>query len=288
VDVPLTLTANNGQCSKSLATTVSCNNVTCGNGQHDAGELCDLSAGDVVCSPSCTPIECGNGLVEAPFEQCDPVPADPANCTSGCQIRHACGDGFLSAGEQCDGTLFPPGTPAGATCDATCQVHFFIESPCGDAIKGSSEVCDPRFTVNDCGRDCGHITSAACLACDQATECVDFVDCFQLSGSAAVGTPAAGIPKANLCNEVLDCVRDSGCASGGNAPIKCYCGTANATDCQNGLANGVCKAELERGLETVAFGQISQRLKNVAYGGGIAMARIDCEQTVCKSECGLN
>jgi len=82
-------------------------------------------------------------------------------------------------------------------------------------------------------------------------------------------------------------VRDSGCASGGNAPIKCYCGTANATDCQNGLANGACKAELERGLEASTFTQISQRLKNVAYGGGIAMARIDCEQAVCLDECGL-
>jgi hypothetical protein len=91
-----------------------------------------------------------------------------------------------------------------------------------------------------------------------------------------------------MCNEVLDCVRDSGCATGGNAPVKCYCGTANATDCQNGLANGACKAELERGLETVTFGQITQRLKNVSFGGGIAMARIDCEQTVCKTECGLN
>jgi len=162
------------------------------------------------------------------------------------------------------------------------------ENFCGDGIKGPLEVCEPKLTVNDCGRDCRTITSPACLACDLATDCVDFVDCFQLSCNGAVGTPGAGIPKANMCNEVLDCVRDSGCASGGNAPIKCYCGTANTTDCSNGLANGACKAEIERGLETTVFGQISQRLKSPQFGGGIAMARIDCEQTVCKTPCGLN
>jgi len=288
VDVPLTITASNGQCVKSLSTTISCNNVLCGNGAKDPGEQCDASAGDANCKSDCTLAVCGNGIVETPFEACD-APADLGNCTATCTVRpKVCGDTFITGDEQCDGTNIPASAPVGSTCSATCTLNTPQVVACGDGAVTGDEVCDPKLTVNNCGRDCKSITSAACLACDQATDCVDFVDCFQLSGNAAAGSPAAGTPKANLCNEVLDCVRDSGCAAGGNGIIKCYCGTANVTDCQNGLANGACKVELERGLETVTFGQISQRLKSPQFGGGIAMARVDCEQQVCGAACGLN
>ncbi|MET0790994.1 MAG: hypothetical protein ABW061_05690 [Polyangiaceae bacterium] len=158
---------------------------------------------------------------------------------------------------------------------------------CGNNVKEAGELCDPKFTVNDCGSDCKTITSAECFACENSVNtCLDFVDCSQISGNAGAGTPAAGVPKANLCNEVLDCVRDSGCAAG-NGIIKCYCGTAGTNDCQNGLANGVCKTQIERGLETLTFAQIAQRIKNPQYGGGIAGARIDCDQQACKTECNL-
>ena len=159
---------------------------------------------------------------------------------------------------------------------------------CGNNVKDAGELCDPKFTVNNCGADCMAITSDACFACENSPDtCQDFVDCSQISGNAASGSPAAGVPKANLCNETLDCVRDSGCASGGNGIIKCYCGTANTNDCQNGLANGACKAQIERGLETTTFAQLTQRLKSPQFGGGIAMARVDCDQQACKTDCNL-
>ncbi len=159
---------------------------------------------------------------------------------------------------------------------------------CGNNIKEAGEVCDPKFTANDCGADCKNITSADCLACENGPEaCMDLVSCSTLSGNAAAG-PALGTPKANLCNEVLDCVRDSGCASNGNSLIHCYCGTANSTDCQVATsANGACKTQIERGLETTTFAQISMRLKMLQYGGGFALSRIDCDQQACKAECGL-
>ncbi len=287
-NVDVTLTAGNGECTKSITTQVSCNSLTCGNGQHDPGELCDLSAGDLSCTPTCKPIECGNGIVEF-GEQCDPVPADPANCTATCQIKPCeCGDGLLCAGEQCDGNLFPAGTPVGVTCSQSCQLNVVDQNFCGDGIKGPLEVCEPAFSANDCGKTCGHITSAACFNCenDPAT-CQDFVDCGSVSGNAAAGSPAAGTPKSNLCNETLDCVRKSGCAANGNGIIKCYCGTANTADCQTGGANGACKAQLERGLETTTFAQITQRLKSPQFGGGIAMARVDCDQQACQAPCDL-
>ncbi|MET0792634.1 MAG: hypothetical protein ABW061_14030 [Polyangiaceae bacterium] len=128
---------------------------------------------------------------------------------------------------------------------------------------------------------------AACFACENdPAKCKEFVACDSVAGEAAPGSPAAGTPKAKLCNEVLDCVRSSGCAAG-NGIIKCYCGTADAQQCQDGHANGVCKKQLERGLEATTFMQIARHLKDPKFGGGLAMARIDCDQQVCRAQCNL-
>jgi len=126
----VTLTASNGECTKSLSTKASCADPLCGNGFHDVGELCDGSAGDASCPPNCMPSVCGNGVVEVPAEQCDPIPADPDNCTATCQTRVAvCGDGFLSAGEQCDPNK-PSSVPCGATCSAACQLEVSTNPVC--------------------------------------------------------------------------------------------------------------------------------------------------------------
>ncbi|MET0791003.1 MAG: hypothetical protein ABW061_05735, partial [Polyangiaceae bacterium] len=222
--VDITLTANNGECIKAITTQVSCTSLTCGNGAHDPGEECDATAGDTQCLPTCKLAVCGNGNVETPVEACDPVPADLDNCTALCQLQPiVCGDGKLTSGEDCDGTKFKAGTPANATCTALCKIEIPETIVCGNNIKQAGELCDPVFTVNNCGSDCKEITSAACFACENTPDtCIDFVDCSQISGNAAVGTPGAGIPKANLCNETLDCIRDSKCAAGGNGLIKCY------------------------------------------------------------------
>ncbi len=130
-------------------------------------------------------------------------------------------------------------------------------------------------------------SAAACLACENnSTACQEFLDCTSVAGQAAKGSPAAGTPKSALCSEVLDCVRKSGCATS-NGIIKCYCGSADVQACQSGHANGACKAELERGLEATSFMDIARHLKNKEFGGGLAMARIDCDQQACRAACGL-
>ena len=61
-------------------------------------------------------------------------------------------------------------------------------------------------------------------------------------------TTPVGTSKAMLCNEVVDCVLTH-CAAGGFPTLSaCYCGTASQGDCNNGLGNGKCKAEIERAL----------------------------------------
>lgn len=45
--------------------------------------------------------------------------------------------------------------------------------------------------------------------------------------------------------------------------------------------------QIERSLETTSFAQIAGRICDVTFGGGLAMSRIDCDQTFCPQECGL-
>lgn len=295
-DVVATVTASNGECSKSLTTTVSCVNASCGNKVLDAGEACDPSIpagvpGFGPCLANCTLAVCGNGKVETPVEQCDLVPQNLGNCSATCQTVIAkCGDGLITTpAEACDGTHFPAGTPANSTCSATCdKITSPVVAVCNDGKLTPPEVCDVPFTVNNCGKSCNAITPTACFTCENDPgTCQDFVSCDIALGNAAAGSPAAGTPKAALCNEVLDCVRQTGCAANGNAPINCYCGTASGADCQAGLGNGLCKTQIERGLETTAFTSISARFKNTGFGGGVALARIDCDQNACKPQCGL-
>jgi hypothetical protein len=282
-NVVATLTANNGQCSKALTTTVSCASVTCGNGKLDPGEQCDptIPAGQPgfgPCPANCH-FTCGNGIVEAPAEQCDPVPPDPNNCTSTCQIRPAvCGDGFLENGEACD-----PSVPGTTNCNPDCTKN--VPAVCGDGIVEAGEVCDPVFTKNDCGSDCKSITSATCAACENTTppgahapNC-PATSCDNVTGVAAAG-PSAGVAKSNLCNEVLDCVRKSNCAQGGVSLFNCYCGAADPTTCLT-APKGACVTQLQAGLETTDFNTIQQRIGDVTFGGGKAMDRVNCDQQVC-------
>ena len=306
--VDVIVTANNGQCSKSLPTTVACKNLSCGNGVLDAGEECDpaIPSGPN-CLPNCTTPKCGNGVVDAPFETCDLVPANLGVCSATCQtVTASCGDGFINGSEQCDASANPPvpaSAPAGATCSATCTLNTPIV--CGDGVVQTGEVCDPGLTKNDCGRDCKTITSAACFACESAPDtcAASVLTCDTAAGGTTTATvtgksgadkatdpgavtTAVGAPKAPLCNEVLDCVRDSGCAANGNPALKsCYCGTASVSQCNSGLGNGPCKAELERALEATDFATVSQRVGNSLYGGGVAMKRIDCDQSFCDPVC---
>jgi len=307
--VDIIITADNGQCKKTLPTQVSCKSLSCGNGVLDAGEQCDPSIpGGPNCLPNCTPPVCGNGTVDAPFETCDLGPTPNLGvCDATCHtVEPKCLDNFINGTEQCDPTANPPvpaSAPPGSTCSQTCT----IEAPivCGNGIQQTGEICDPGLTKNDCGRDCKSITSAACVACESAPGvCApSILTCDTAAGGTATATVTgksgaakptdpgavttpAGAPKAPLCNEVLDCVRDSGCAANGNPALKnCYCGTATVQQCNAGQGNGACKAELERALEATDFATVSQRVGNTLYGGGVAMKRVDCDQSFCDPVC---
>jgi hypothetical protein len=285
-NVLVTVTANNGECSKSLSTKVSCANVLCGNGVVDPGETCDKAL-SATCPADCTQV-CGDGVVEG-TETCEP--ANTAVCNATCTARPAvCGDGFLTPPEACD-----PST-GDMNCEANCTPKAG-PAVCGNGTVEAGETCDNpggnNYLITDCGdtwgaetavgtggKDsaCKPITSAACLSCENGSECSELIGTSSLMGSATEG-PAMGTARTALYNEVLDCVRDTHCATG--LVIDCYCGTASGPQCDAGNGNGVCRSVIERGLETTNPSDINARLTNLTLGGGLALARVSCDQNNC-------
>ncbi len=109
-----------------------------GGGDH-------TSSGPYTLSVECSPIICGNGVVEPP-ETCDPPepPTQPGSCRSDCT---SCGDGVLHpAVEECD----DGGNASGDGCSATCALEF-----CGDGAvqTGLGETCEPALSAAAVFRD---------------------------------------------------------------------------------------------------------------------------------------
>jgi choice-of-anchor A domain-containing protein len=101
-------------------------------------------AGDLPC------VFCGDGAVTA-GEQCDDGNlVDGDGCSASCETE-ACGDGVVQPGEQCDdGALVD-----GDGCSSTCTVENF--GTCGDGTVDPGEPCDDGN--NDDGDGC----SASCF-----------------------------------------------------------------------------------------------------------------------------
>jgi hypothetical protein len=173
-----------------------------------------------------------------------------------------------------DGSLGSGGSSDGAADGSDASLK------CGNGTADPGEICDDPFTVNDCGADCSRITSAACMACESGTPCATMTDCRAVQGNAPDGTP-----RSQLCNEALDCIRDSACAAGSAPPIDCYCGNVGFSRCDNGQGNGACREVLERALESTHPAEIRNRIFETAYAGGFAARRISCDKTHCSAQC---
>ncbi|HEU4733731.1 MAG TPA: hypothetical protein VFT22_37825 [Kofleriaceae bacterium] len=102
---------------------------------------------------------CGNGTVDAPFEECDASGAATADCNPDC-TRPRCGDGFTNAaaGEACDDVDATP------FCNADCSL-----ARCGNGkiepLRG--ETCDLGAMNGQSGQCC----AADCTIVPPATTC---------------------------------------------------------------------------------------------------------------------
>jgi hypothetical protein len=297
-----TVTASNGECSKSLSTTVTCHSGGgCGNGVVDRGETCDVAL-EPSCPADCVHV-CGDGVVEA-GESCEPP--NTAACGDTCQMREPiCGDGFINGSEPCDIAALPTGAPAGRTCEnlgGVCQLAFPIGlSLCGNGIAEFDDTCDNpggnNYAIANCGdvwgsgtldgaaNDCSPITSATCARCEASSECAELMDPSFLAGSAVAG-PALGTPRSELYFKTLDCVRDTTCAVAN--VYDCYCGSVSSEQCDAGGGNGACKTIIEQGLETTNPIEIAMHFSNVTLGAGLALSRVACDQLNCRVACSLD
>jgi hypothetical protein len=291
----VTVTANNGECSKSLTTTVSCVEYTCGNGVIDAGEVCDWAIPGVPCPADCTYV-CGDGVAEAPVEDCDP--GNTANCDSTCHTRDiACNDGWLGAGEQCDATAnppVPPGTPSNKKCDNACHLFEILEPVlCGNGVVNSGEECDgalTQFSSNasspTCSNTCKKISTQACVDCENAGDCFESVDnCLGVSfpfNSAQQGQ----------CYDVMRCIEASNCLDGTGTLGKCYCGDLSISACGAapysgpGSPNGACVNEIKAGFPTlITNSAVLGGLVATDFPSGAAMKRLACQKGANSSAC---
>lgn len=178
-----------------------CPTIECGNGTVEGNEACDdgNTRNDDGCTASCTVEQgftcpfsgapcvpaCGDGIVKAPMEQCDPgvqaTNMDKA-CSSTCKWADGwscsgtpvtchqteCGDGKPEGTEGCDDGNTAPGDGCSPTCHAEPQCSSATgscESKCGDGIVMPAQpdgpvmpggACDDGNTVSNdgCSADC--------------------------------------------------------------------------------------------------------------------------------------
>jgi len=178
---------------------------------------------------------------------------------------------------------------------------------CGNGKREADEECDDGDAQDDdgCTTDCKYFCeSCACEQCartncsnngsiDPVTGEVVFVDyvekCFEAEGSGMFG-PALGIPKAELCSDIVSCVRSSGCAQEAEGQQLdaewCYSGIPQAEWAPEKM-NGKCEEQFLLGAETGDDADVQERWSDVSYALGAAVQLLICESEFCAAPCGL-
>jgi hypothetical protein len=282
----VTVTASNGECSKSLSTTVSCIQTECGDGKVDPDETCDKGIPGVPCPVDCNSV-CGDGNAEAPVEDCDP--GNTANCNEICKTRTPkCNDSFLTNGEICDPSAtpsVPPGTPANQRCKPDCSGFEAIPIiTCNNGVVETGEQCDGESPT--CSNTCQKISSNACVACENAGDCFESVD-----NCAGVAAPFSSIERSQ-CYDVMRCIESSNCFDGTGTLGKCYCGDLSISACGSapftgaGSPNGACVNQIKAGFPTFTSNSaILGGLVATDFPSGAAMKRLSCQKGANSSAC---
>jgi cysteine-rich repeat protein len=144
---PATAPSSHGAC-RAGATCGQDSCTFCGDGIVNGGEACDdgnSNDGDS-CRNNCTPVICGDGIINQTCETCDgasfpaTAPSSHGACRAGATCGQDsctfCGDGIVNGGEQCD----DGNSNDNDNCRNTC-----VPPICGDGIinnSGCNETCD--------------------------------------------------------------------------------------------------------------------------------------------------
>ena len=130
----------------------------CGDGKvQSPQEQCDDGANDGTygnCGDPMMPLpncqfgpRCGDGVVQDQYgEQCEPTATNDPNCTKACRKPGICGDGVVTAPEQCDyGAVDNNGDYGG------CAPGCILAPHCGDGVRNGPEDCDDGVNDNSYG-----------------------------------------------------------------------------------------------------------------------------------------
>jgi len=130
----------------------------CGDGKvQNPQEQCDDGANDGTyghCGDPTMPLpncllgpRCGDGIVQDAYgEECEPTSSNDPNCTAACKKPGVCGDGLVTAPEQCDyGSTMNDGSYGG------CSPGCILAPHCGDGVKNGPEDCDDGVNDNSYG-----------------------------------------------------------------------------------------------------------------------------------------
>ena len=132
-----------------------CKLATCGDGFVRTGvELCDTKGASPTCDADCSPVRCGDGMVNAAAgESCEEGAVNTQSCDADCTAP-MCGDGFVNTlTEGCDGGANNSNTIPN-TCRTDCR-----PAHCGDGVTDNGEACDTAGNSPTCDADC---TPASC------------------------------------------------------------------------------------------------------------------------------
>jgi len=218
-----------------------CLRVACGNYVTDGTEDCDDGnnvSGDG-CSADCkAEYDCGNGTVEAPFEECD-------------RGTGASPDGS-GPGDVCT-SAEAASNPAACACDTHCKLVV-----CGNDIVQPGEQCDPPDESESiCDHTCHLVGLGPCQTCIEA--------------SASDGMVQATYCDVEpTCLAAEKCMIDSKCFD--PVPFNCYCGTPDTGACQvpTFVPTGVCLAAIKAGATATTNADIITQMQGFDVPAGVA------------------
>ncbi len=210
----------------------------CGNGKLEYGEFCDAGALNgkpgVNCTAQCAQVSpyesCGDGVVTA-GEECDDGNVRGGDgCSSKCTLEPippTCGNGIRTLGEECD----DGNTVDGDACSNRCKLG--PDNPCGDSDQCESGLCQ----------------NGVCGSCTQNSQCGSNVcldgKCLALCGNGAKDSDEfcddGNLSNADGCTDYCrlgygrECTTDYSCGSG-----LCKNGRCDICHRNDECAGGVC------------------------------------------------
>lgn len=244
---------------------------------------------------------CGDGVVNAPNEQCDgtafaeDAPAG-ARCGRGCRLEEAqsrCGNSKLDPFEQCDGTLFRMPEDRGSTCDATCTVvpPAGAGPKCGDGkLNQPHEECDGETLPEDAPE--GASCSRRCTLIEAEEN-----ECQQCVERSCVAQRAEVDENLGEAGPLLECVLGKDWARWSDVPaqscaredlLTCYCGTTPGQDCATSAPSslkGPCVPESLVATDCTTSQCVATRFMSLEYPSGIALRYAMCAQDNCYERC---